>query len=175
VKRSSFEFLNWLQFFSLPLQFKKLPCKCLEGICNVAKSRSVTRYFARQLLNKHAKNYQNVEIITKFLQSTKVVSKSIKHLSKTKSLKRFPSLKLCFFHVFLSHLYFDCNCAKCKYGATMIESGHRHRVPSPQSGQSEWWSAGFRRFSWTAWASSLQFGCTAFQTWTCNCSHWIFE
>jgi hypothetical protein len=54
---------------------------------------SVTRYFARQLLNKHAKNYQNVEKITK-------------HLSKTKSVKHFPSLKLCFFHVFLSHLYF---------------------------------------------------------------------
>jgi hypothetical protein len=34
---------------------------------------SVTRYFARQLLNKHAKNYQNVEKITKFLLSTKVV------------------------------------------------------------------------------------------------------
>jgi hypothetical protein len=67
---------------------------------------SVTRYFARQLLNKHAKNYQNVEKITKFLLSTEVVWKSIKHLSKTKSEKRFPSLKLCFFHVFLSHLYF---------------------------------------------------------------------
>jgi hypothetical protein len=66
----------------------------------------VTRYFARQLLNKRAKNYQNVEKITKFLLSTKVVWKSIKHLSKTKSVKRFPSLKLCFFHVFLSHLYF---------------------------------------------------------------------
>jgi hypothetical protein len=52
------------------------------------------------------KNYQNVEKITKFLQSTKVVWKSIKHLSKTKSVKRFPSLKLCFFRVFLSHLYF---------------------------------------------------------------------
>ena len=36
-------------------------------------STSVTRYFARQLLNKHAKNYQNVEKITKFLLSTKVV------------------------------------------------------------------------------------------------------
>jgi hypothetical protein len=57
---------------------------------------SVTRYFARQLLNKHAKNYQNVEKITKFLLSTEVVWKSIKHLSKTKSVKRFPSLKLCF-------------------------------------------------------------------------------
>jgi hypothetical protein len=34
---------------------------------------SVTRYFARQLLNKHAKNYQNVEKITTFLLSTKVV------------------------------------------------------------------------------------------------------
>jgi transposase InsO family protein len=34
---------------------------------------SVTRYFARQLLNKHAKNYQNVEKITKFLLLTKVV------------------------------------------------------------------------------------------------------
>jgi hypothetical protein len=33
----------------------------------------VTRYFARQLLNKRAKNYQNVEKITKFLLSTKVV------------------------------------------------------------------------------------------------------
>jgi hypothetical protein len=33
---------------------------------------SVTRYFARQLLNRHAKNYQNVEKITKFLLSTKV-------------------------------------------------------------------------------------------------------
>jgi hypothetical protein len=67
---------------------------------------SVTRYFARQLLNKHAKNYQNVEKITKFLLSTKVVWKSIKHLSKTKSVKCFPSSKLCCFHVFLSHLYF---------------------------------------------------------------------
>jgi hypothetical protein len=41
------------------------------------------------------------------------------------------------------------------------------RVPSPQSAQGEWWSAGFRRFSWTASASSLQFGCTASQAWTC--------
>jgi hypothetical protein len=39
--------------------------------------------------------------------------------------------------------------------------------------QGEWWSAGFRRFSLIAWASS--FGCTALQAWTCNCSHWIFE
>jgi hypothetical protein len=30
-----------------------------------------------------------------------------------------------FFHVFLSHLYFDCNCAKCKYGAAMIGSRPR--------------------------------------------------
>jgi hypothetical protein len=37
VKRSSFEFLNSLQFSSLLLQFKKLPCKSLEEICNVAK------------------------------------------------------------------------------------------------------------------------------------------
>jgi hypothetical protein len=28
-----------LQLSSLPLQLKKLPCKSLEGICNVAKSR----------------------------------------------------------------------------------------------------------------------------------------
>jgi hypothetical protein len=34
---------------------------------------SVTRYFAGQLLNKHAKNYQSVEKITKFLLSAKVV------------------------------------------------------------------------------------------------------
>ena len=119
-------------------EYSRRPLKKLKFFHRLESATSVTRYFARQLLNKHAKNYQNVEIITKFLQSTKVVSKSIKYLSKTKSLKRFPSLKLCFFHVFLSHLYFDCNCAKCKYGAAMIGSGHRHRVPSPQSGQSEW-------------------------------------
>jgi hypothetical protein len=39
----------------------------------VTPKNSVTRYFARQLLNKHAKNYQNVEKITKFLLSAKVV------------------------------------------------------------------------------------------------------
>jgi hypothetical protein len=66
----------------------------------------VIRYFARQLLNKQAKNYQNVEKNTKFLLSTKVVRKSIKHLSKTKSVKLFPSSKLCCFRAFLSHLYF---------------------------------------------------------------------
>jgi hypothetical protein len=39
----------------------------------LAHNVSVTRYFAGQLLNKHAKNYQNVEKITKFLLSAKVV------------------------------------------------------------------------------------------------------
>jgi hypothetical protein len=38
-----------------------------------SSTHPVTRYFARQLLNKHAKKYQNVEKITKFLLSTKVV------------------------------------------------------------------------------------------------------
>jgi hypothetical protein len=65
---------------------------------------SVTRYFARQLLNKHAKNYQNVEKITKFLLSTKVVWKSIKHLSKIKSV------------LYSIFFFLTCNCAKCKYG-----------------------------------------------------------
>jgi hypothetical protein len=134
------------------------------------------QYFARQLLNKHVKNYQNVEKITKFLLSTKEVWKSIKHLSKTKSVKRFPSLKLCFFHVFLSHLYFLVAIVQ---NASMTP---QWLGPDPGSlarnqhrPQGEWWSAGFPRFSWTAWARSLQFGCTALQAWTCNCSHWIFE
>jgi hypothetical protein len=39
----------------------------------VSEQTSVTRYFARQLLNKHAKHCQNVEKITKFLLSTKLV------------------------------------------------------------------------------------------------------
>ena len=69
-----------------------LHCRNSEAL----RSRSVTRYFARQLLNKLAKNYQNVEKITKFLLSAKSGLKSIKHLSKTKSVKRFLSLKLCF-------------------------------------------------------------------------------
>ena len=40
VKRSSFE-----------LQFKKLPCKSLEGICNVAKSRLNFPQFLLEVLN----------------------------------------------------------------------------------------------------------------------------
>jgi hypothetical protein len=51
VKRSSFEFLNWLQFSSLLLQFKKLPCKSLEGICNVAKSQLNFPQFLLEVLN----------------------------------------------------------------------------------------------------------------------------
>jgi hypothetical protein len=102
---------------------------------------SVTRYFARQLLNKHAKNYQNVEKITKFLLSAKVVWKSIKHLSKTKSVKQFPSLKLCFFHVFHSHLYFlvaivqNANMALRWSGPGSLAHNHHRvisRIPSTQ-------------------------------------------
>jgi hypothetical protein len=115
----------------------------------------VTRYFARQLLNKHAKNYQNAEKITKFLLSTKVVWKSIKHLSKTKSVKRFPSLKLCFFSSFSFSLV-----QLIEFVMQIWRRDDWPRVPSTQSAQGEWWSAGFRRFSWAAWASSLQFGCT---------------
>jgi hypothetical protein len=51
IKRSSFEFLNWLQFSSLPLQFKKLPSKSLEGICNVAKSRLNFPLFLLKVVN----------------------------------------------------------------------------------------------------------------------------
>ena len=96
---------------------------------------SVTRYFAKQLLNKHAKNYQHVGKITKFLLSTEVmVSKSIKHLSKTKSVKHFPSLKLCFFPCYsFSLVLFDCNCAKCKCDAAMI--GPRVSIILPRSQQ----------------------------------------
>jgi hypothetical protein len=47
--------------------------KQLSAIISHETAHSVTRYFASQLLNKHAKNYQNVEKITKFLLSTKVV------------------------------------------------------------------------------------------------------
>jgi hypothetical protein len=91
---------------------------------------SVTRYFARQLLNKHAENYQNVEKITKFLLPIKVVWKSIKHLSKTKLVKRFPSLKLCFFPCFsFSLVLFDWICVKCKYGAARVVIS---RIPSIQ-------------------------------------------
>jgi hypothetical protein len=127
---------------------------------------SVTRYFARQLLNKHAKNYQNVEKITKFLLSTKVVWKSIT-LSKTKSVKRFPSLKLCFFSCFsFSLVLFHWICIKWKYGAAMTMIGPR--VPSPTG-----WVVINRIPS--IQLDSLQFGCTALQAWTCNCSHWIFE
>jgi hypothetical protein len=48
-----------------------------QALCNRRKKQggtcsSVTRYFSRQLLNKHAKNYQNVEKITKCLLSAKV-------------------------------------------------------------------------------------------------------
>jgi hypothetical protein len=67
-----------------------------------------------------------------------VVWKSIKHLSKTKSVKHFPSLKLCFPCFSFSLVLFDCNCARCKYGATMIGPGpgslalNQHRVSGDQ-------------------------------------------
>jgi hypothetical protein len=51
VKRSSFEFLNWLQFSSLLLQFKKLLCKSLEGIRNIAKSQKNFPQFLLEVLN----------------------------------------------------------------------------------------------------------------------------
>jgi hypothetical protein len=123
----------------------------IESLCSLALKityilliRRVTRYFARQLLNKHAKNYQNVEKITKFPPSTKVVWKSIKHLSKTKWVKHFPSLKLSFFIAFLSHLYFLIAIVQ---NANMVPrwSARAPGVPSPQSAQGEWWSAGFLR------------------------------
>jgi hypothetical protein len=89
---------------------------------------SVTRYFASQLLNKHAKNYQNVEKITKFLLSTKVVWKSIKHLSKIKISKMFCITETVFFPMFFFLIVlFDWICVKCKYGAAMIGP----RVPRP--------------------------------------------
>jgi hypothetical protein len=124
---------------------------------------SVTRYFARQLLNKHAINYQNVEKNTKFLLSTEVIWKSIRHLIKTKSVKCFSSLKLCFFHVFLSYLYFltACNCTKWKYAVPLVGSTDLivnqaalqvRPVPEPAISTGQWWSARFRRFSWIAWA-----------------------
>jgi hypothetical protein len=125
----------------------------------------VTRYFGRQLLNKHAKNYQNVN------QSGLKINKTSQ---ENKMSKTFSITETKFFHCFsFSLVLFDCNCAKCKYGATMIGPGpgslarNQHRVSGDQQD-----SLGFRRFSWTAWASSLQFGCTALQAWTCsNCSH----
>jgi hypothetical protein len=71
---------------------------------------SVTRYFARQLLNKHAKNDQNVEKITKFLLSTQSGLKINKTSQQNKISKRLSITEtmffLCFFYVFLSHLYF---------------------------------------------------------------------
>jgi hypothetical protein len=51
VKRSSFEFLNSLQFSLLLLQFKKLHCKSLEEICNVAKSQLNFPQFLLKVLN----------------------------------------------------------------------------------------------------------------------------
>jgi hypothetical protein len=47
VKRSSFEFLNGLGFFSLPFQFKKN----LEEIFNVAKSQLNFPQFLLEVLN----------------------------------------------------------------------------------------------------------------------------
>jgi hypothetical protein len=198
---------------------------------------SVTRYFARQLLNKHAKNYQNVEKITKFLLSTKVMeSHSCLKWSNGILLGAFRIIRgaftiirggsstslyavvralyavhssfasLCgsepvcldignyvtetmffyffiyfffhhwnyvFLHVFLSHLYFliailqNANMAPRWSGPGSLARN--------QHAAGEWWSPGFCWFIWTAWASSLQFGCTALQAWTCNCSHWILN
>jgi hypothetical protein len=52
---------------------KSMECAIESSTFHVSVSDviSVTRYFARQLLNKLAKNYQNVEKITKFLLSAK--------------------------------------------------------------------------------------------------------
>jgi hypothetical protein len=90
---------------------------------------SVSRYFARQLLNKHAKNYQNAEKITKFLLSTKMVWKSIKHISKTLSIT-----EAMFSQFFFLTCTVDWICAKCKYSVAMIEPGPRnqHRVNGDQ-------------------------------------------
>ena len=80
-----------------------------------------------------------------------------------------------FFQCFsFSLVLFDCNCAKCKYGATMIWPGlgslvrNLHRVSGDQ--QDSVYSAGQLGL---AWARNLQFGCTTLQAWTCNCSHCI--
>jgi hypothetical protein len=65
-----------------------------------------TRYFARQLLNKHAKNYENVEKITKFLLSTKVGLKINKTSQQNKISKTLSITETMFLPYFLSHLYF---------------------------------------------------------------------
>jgi hypothetical protein len=128
---------QWIRLTSLFISSPKDPTYFLLNVLKRSfggrqkNVSSVTRYFARQLLNKHAKNYQNAEKITKFLLSTKVVWKSIKHVSKTKSVKRFPSLKLCFFPVFLSHLYSWLNL--CKMQIWRRDDRARPRVPSTQS------------------------------------------
>jgi hypothetical protein len=142
---------------------------CLVLMWKPWERASVTRYFASQLLNKHAKNYQNVEKITKFLLSTKVVWKSIKHLSKIKISKMLCITETVFFPMFFFLIVlFDWICVKCKYGAAMIGP----RVPSPTG-----WVLISRipSIQLGSLGHSLQFGCTALQAWTCNCSHWIFE
>jgi hypothetical protein len=51
VKRSSFEFLIWLQFSTLPLQIWKTPLQTLEGICNVPKSQLNFPQFLLEVLD----------------------------------------------------------------------------------------------------------------------------
>jgi hypothetical protein len=84
---------------------------------------------SRQLRNKHAKNYQNAEKITKFLLSNKMVWKSIKHISKALSIT-----EAMFSQFFFLICTVDWICTKCEYGAAMIEPGPRnqHRVNGDQ-------------------------------------------
>ena len=96
-----------------------------------------SRYFARQLLNKHAKNYENVEQITKFLLSTKVGLKINKTSQQNKIGKTLSITETMFLPYFLSHLYFliaivqNTNMASHLVASLVLCS----QVPSPQSAQ----------------------------------------
>ena len=115
---------QWIRLTSLFISSPKDPTYFLLNVLKRSfggrqkNVSSVTRYFARQLLNKHAKNYQNAEKITKFLLSTKMVWKSIKHISKTLSIT-----EAMFSQFFFLTCTVDWICAKCKYGAAMIVPG----------------------------------------------------